>query len=392
MKKDYQNLLEKIINLDSFGNVFKELKKIDKKKALEIENSLKKCIKENHSKINKRKKDKKNLKYLLYKEKIELKAHSSSYLSYSEMVATTENALLKFAVNLIEQFFTRMADELNDYFNTKITIMNKELENNASWYAGLKDTSKKMGSILNFSKQKLKLGLDTVGLGRYLDEKEIINTKSIVEKLLEIHLSQEIVGKDIAQKMEQANKKYKDRWEKELKTQSPDLNKLKAFASSYDNNNDIKVGFELGAAEQTFFVGIASSVVGTVGLAAGWHTITYAMLNVFPPIAIFAILGTVVVAAFTKDKALVNRKKQISEVVKQYHKYFLLQIEIEKLKELNGKTLREAMIEQSQKIINETIKQWYKTISGNLQIEHYQLLMSAVTKHLMLIDECLKLI
>lgn len=390
MNVEIQNLLEKITTLSSFSPVFKDLKKIDKNKAEEMETALKRCLEDIHVQIHNSKEDINNLKYLLYKESVELKAHSSSYLSYSEMMAMRENALWKFAFNLTEQFFDIVADALDDYFKTKAEIMNKELETDSSWYSGIRDSTKKAGSILNISKKLLKEGFETVGLKEVINDKELIDTQSIVEKLLDHHLSSKLVIKDITKIMKQANKRYKDSWEKEIKSQAPDLSKLKAFTSTYGKKIEMNIGFELGAAEQTLAVGISGAIVGTIGLAAGWHTLTYALLHVFPPLAVFAILGTVVVGVFTKEKALENRKKQIQEAVKQYHRHFLLLIEVEKLKELNNRTLREAMIEQNKNIIQETVKQWGKAISGNLTIEHYRLLISAFTKHLMLIDDCLQ--
>lgn len=391
MNNEIQSSLKNITTLSSFSPVFAELKKIDKNKCEEIEIALKYCVDEIHSQIQNSKDDINNLKYLLYKESVELKAHSSSYLSYSEMMAMRENALWKFAFTLTEQFFDIVANALDDYFQSKVEILNRELEADSSWYSGIRDSTKKMGTVLNISKKLLKEGLEkTVGLKEVLDDKELIDTQTIVEKLLNYHLSPKLVSKDITKIMKQANKRYKESWEKEIKSQSPDLSKLKAFTSSYGKKIDMKIGFQLGAAEQTLAVGISGAIVGTVGLAAGWHTLTYAMLHVFPPLAIFAILGTVVVGVLTKDNALKNRKKQIQEAIKQYHKYFLLLIEVEKLKELNNKTLREAMIEQSKNIIKETVRQWGKAISGNLTVEHYRLLISAFTKHLMLIDDCLQ--
>lgn len=391
MSNECRNLLDKILSLSAFDDVLSELEKIDKKKTSEIKSSLQNCIKDIHSEINKNKNDKNAIKYLLYKESVKLhKVYLSSYLSYSEMMATRENTLWKFAFNLTEQFFDIIADALDDYFNAKIKIMNSELEKDASWYTGIRDTTKRMGSLLNLSKKILDKGLDVVGLDETLDNQDIIDTQSIVEKLLNTHLDSKLIAKDISKIMKEANKRYKECWEKELKVQAPDLSKLKAFANYYGKNIDINIGFELGAAEQAFAVGITGAIVGTIGLSAGWHTITYAMLNVFPPIAIFAILGTVVVAVFTKEKALEYRKKQVREAVKQFHRHFLLQIEVEKLKELKNKSLREAMIEQSQNIIKETVKQWCRAISGELDVNHYRLLISAFTKHLMFIDDCIE--
>jgi hypothetical protein len=390
MNDSIETLLEKVTSLSAFSPIFDELRKIDSEKCEEIEKTLKHCVNDIHSQIQASTKDTSNLKYFLYKESVELKAHSSSYLQYSEMMAMRENTLWKFAFDLTEQFFDIVADALDNYFDAKVTIMNQEIETDASWYSGIRDTTKKMGAIVNISKKLLKEGLEKAGVKKAIDDKEFIDTQSIVEKLLATHLSPKLVSNDIAEIMRQANIQYQKAWEKEIKTQSPDLTKLRAFASSYGEKVDMNVGFELGAAEQTLVVGISGAVVGTIGLAAGWHTLTYAMLHVFPPLAIFAILGTVVMGVMTKEKALENRKKQIQEAVKQYHRHFLLLIEVEKLKDLNNKTLREAMIEKGKNIIQETVSQWGKAISGNLTVDHYRLLISAFTKHLMLLDDCLQ--
>lgn len=388
MDKELKCNLAKIINLASFDEVFLELKKIDSDKTQEIKDSLKICIKDIHNKIEKSYSDKANLKYLLYREGVELKAHASSYLTYSEMMATRENALWRFAFDLTEQFFNEISDALAEYFDAKLQIMFSELGKNYKWHTGLTDSGKKVTSIANYSKKLLKKGLDKIGHD-ILNDKEIVDTKNVMEHILGSHLNFKLVSKDIGNIMEEASNRYKSKWEQEIKTQAPDLSKLRAF-SSYNSNFSIKIGFELGMAEQTFAIGISSAIVGSIGLAAGWHTLSYALLNVFPPISIFAALGTLIVAVLTKNKAVENQKSKIKEAVKQYHKQFLLQIETEKMEKLENKTLREAMNEQSKHIIQETVKQWNKAISGKFNIEHYRLIISGFEKHLTLIDRCIE--
>lgn len=388
MDKNLKSNMTKIIKLDSFKEVFSQLKKVDLNKTKEIESSLNNCIKDIHNQIKKNGKDPSNLKYLLYRESIELKSHVSSYLKYSQMMAERENALWRFAFDLTNQFFDLISDALTEYFDAKTTIMLAELEKDHEWNTGLKDSAKKAGSALNFSKKLLKKGFDKLGYDK-LDDQEIIDPKSVLEKILNLHLDQKLVSKDIGNIMEQASNLYKKRWKDEIKTQAPDLNELRTF-SSHDSNLDIDIGFELGMAEQTFAIGISTAIVGSISLAAGWHTLSYALLNVFPPIAIFAVLGGVAVAVFTKDKALENKKKKVYETVKQYHKHFLLQIETEKMKELKNKTLREAMNEQSKTIIKDTVKQWSEAISGKFNMEHYGMVISGFEKHLALIDDCIK--
>src|SRR4030042_7095552 len=163
MNDTIQNLLEKIIALSSFSSVFDKLRKVDANKCEEIEKALKHCVNDIHVQLQNSMGDMTNLKYLLYKESVELKAHSSSYLSYSEMMAMRENALWKFAFDLTEQFFIIIAEALDKYFDAKIEIMNKELENDSSWYSGIRDATRKMGTVLNIARKLLKEGFEKVG-------------------------------------------------------------------------------------------------------------------------------------------------------------------------------------------------------------------------------------
>ncbi len=384
MDKENYDKFQKIVNLEAFNDSFSELRKIDKEKTDEIEKSLKACIKETHAELMNSDEDSTEIRFLLYKERVELKAHASSYLSYSEMMATRENALWRFAFDLTNQFFNIISDALADYFDQKIEIMGSEITEEHDWYTGLVDSGKKAGSILNVSKKILKKGLDQLD-DSILDNSEIVDTKSHIEQTLKKHLNLDQVSKDIGNIMEGAGKRYKDRWEQEIKTQAPDLSKLQAFSPA--DNVEMQIAFEFGAAEQTLIVGISSAILGSVGLAAGWHTLSYALLNVFPPIALFAAIGTLFVAFWTKDKALQSKFKQVKEAVNQYHKQFLLQIETGRIEGLGNQTLREAMGDQSKQIIKETLILWGKMISGNLTVEHYRILISGFEKHLACIDD-----
>lgn len=51
-------------------------------------------------------------------------------------------------------------------------------------------------------------------------------------------------------------------------------------------------------------IGIGSAVAGSIGLAMGWHTITHALLNVFPPVAIFALVASIAGGFATKKEAV----------------------------------------------------------------------------------------
>ncbi|MCF6159592.1 MAG: hypothetical protein E3K32_13715 [wastewater metagenome] len=173
-EENLDDILHKIINLSSFTDVFVKLNEIDKEKTSEIKNLLKQCVRDTHKGIVDSQKDYDKLKYLLLKEKVEITAHASSYLSYSETMAIRENNLWKFAVTITEHFFDLISDALDEYFKNKIEIMDAELHEDAKWYTGIRDSTKKLGVALNYSKSILKKGMRNSGLNEFLNNHRLL--------------------------------------------------------------------------------------------------------------------------------------------------------------------------------------------------------------------------
>jgi hypothetical protein len=146
---------------------------------------------------------------------------------------------------------------------------------------------------------------------------------------------------------------------------------------------------ELGTAEKTLAAGLGGAVVGTLALAAGWHTIGWALLNFFPGVAVVAVVASVVTAVFTQDSALSKRKEQIRKAVTEYHHRLLLFLDTQKIDELGQRTLRAKMIAEDAEIVTRTMAGWEAAVSGRLRATHYRALDEATTKHLLLVQTCL---
>ena len=166
-------------------------------------------------------------------------------------------------------------------------------------------------------------------------------------------------------------------------------NDMRSFVLRGATSADLNVAFGLGHAEQTLGVGLAGAMAGSLGLAAGWHTITYAMLHVFPPAALFALVATAAVGWLTKKTAAESRKAAVAAAVRHYHRHFLTLVDAENLAELGGTTLRKAMLNQASETIRRVVAAWNTAISGNLTTAHYQRLIAAASNHLAAIEECL---
>ncbi len=256
------------------------------------------------------------LRYGLFRQATELQTYIKPYQRLSETMAQREKALWTHAFHCTEKFFENVTKALDVYFGKKLEAMEKEINEDASWYSGIRDTAKKGGDLLNLGKRGVAKLANLVKEGA-MTEDQLLDSRSVVERALNEHLDQEQVAKDIERVLAAATETFSEAWRKVIETQTPDVRDLRAFAGVGTQRSVFNVEFALGAAEGTLLIGVGGAIAGSIGLAAGWHTITYALLNVFPPAAAFAVFATVLVAAFTKDRAKQKRLDTVRKAVEQ---------------------------------------------------------------------------
>jgi hypothetical protein len=384
-----KDILDRIVRLDCYAPAFAKLSQADPESTTQIRTALLKATEESHRGIVRAEDNPDRLRYWVYREAVEVKAHSSSYLSYSEMMATREANLLRFAMSVTERFFELIFDDLDAYFSDKKERMVAACETDSRWYSTVTDSSKKLLTPVNWASRFIKQTSEQLGQPLDIPDGALVDTKGTVETILSAHLDKDQVAKDVTAILEHAAAQVRESWKKTIQAQAPDLAELKAFAAGSGAGSALAVDFHLGLAEQTLAVGLGAGLAGTFGLAAGWHTLSYGMLNVFPPVAIFAVIAAAGLAFFTQEQAMENRRKQIRDAADKYLKQLLVEIDTRKMNELGGHTMREAMQKENKRIVAATLRQWEQSISGRLRAEHYRLLIAATTQHLTLVDEAL---
>jgi hypothetical protein len=392
-----------VTTMSEFASVFAELKKADLRNGEQIEKSLRSALQECHDGLRSSSDSPDQLRYWLYREAVELKAQASVYLNYEREMAQRQAALWRFALERNDQFFTLVCDALDDYFTAKTDIIIADVEKDARWYSNLRDTAKQAGVVVTGAAGLLHKGmgfLKDAPIGEraqrviakaseHVEDVASLDTRDIVRKAMGAHLSPEILGADVEKILSEAAARYEKAWTDELKAQAPDLQALHAFSESTVEGPTV-TGPSLGPAEQALAVGLGGALAGTISLAAGWHVLAYAMVNVFYPAAILVALATVGVAVLAKEKDLERRRRKVREAIDQYHRHFLVQIDTGRLAQLGGKTLREAMRDQVTELVTSTLRGWEKAIGGDLTTDHYRMLGMACTAHLQRIQECLK--
>jgi hypothetical protein len=394
--------LDRILAISELVQVFAELKEADLLNGGNVETAMRNALADCHEGLRSSGGSPDKLRYWLYRESVELKAQASVYLNYEREMAQRKAALWQFALERNDQFFALVFDALDSYFTAKTDATIVELERDARWYSNLRDSAKQAGVVVTGTARLLKKGmsaLKTAPIGEggrrvfgkaagYVEDVESMDTRDIVRKALDTHLSAEILGADVEKILGESGERYEKAWTDELKAQEPDLRALQAFSESAVEGPTV-TGPTFGTAEQTLAIGLGGAIAGTISLAAGWHVLAYAMVNVFYPVAIVVALATVGVAVLAKENDLERRRTKVREVIDQYHRHFLVQIDTGRLEQLEGKTLREAMQSQAKELVSSTIEGWEKAIGGKLTAYHYRLLGAACTGHLELIQKCL---
>lgn len=379
-----------ILGMEAFTESFEEMALVDSDMTTNISTALSNLIRPNHNVFDKETVSRDEVRIALLQEQLQIQALASQYLAISDEIGEKLKNLWQFATGAPDVFFDSFYDNLEIYFQHKRLVIYAELEREYNWYSTFTDVAKKgAGGLANTVLKGANSMLKGVTGNRLTDSDTFLDDKTVVERLITKHLDERIIEREIGQLFEKASDAFKNAWLQEISKQIPDTKRVSTFSMIKNARSGINVVFELGIAEQTLLTGLGAAVVGSFGLAMGWHTLAYAFANVFPPIALVTAVATVVIGVMTKDNSLQVRKKQIDEVIKQYHRYFLTQLYTESRPELGNTSLRKYLEKTSSNIIGDVLRDWEKAIFGKLSTAHFRMLNSAFSKHLMFVQEAL---
>jgi hypothetical protein len=403
--------VDRIVAMTEFQAAFSELKNADQRNGTALEEALVNSVKQLHDHIRESSDRLDALRYYLYREAVEIKAQAAVFLNYEREMAQRETALWRFALERNEDFFRAVYDAMDEYFGAKASVMIAEVDRDATWYSGLRDTAKKSGALVKgglgllrkaaeYVRERPLADVDerakvVVRAGAELGEEmfaraeDAVDIRDTVQKAVETHLAPAVVGHDVEAILSEAGKRYEAAWTEQIKAQAPDLAALKSFACATSDVASLSGGFELGRAEQTLAVGLGGAVAGTFSLAAGWHTLAYAMAHVFYPVAMVVAAASVGVAVLDQERALERRRQRVRDAVKQAHRNLLVELETGAFDGLGQRTLRQWLMERSKEIVTSTVRGWERAISGDLTGDHYRRLGASCTAHLQLIGDAI---
>ena len=311
-----------------------------------------------------------------------IRARMTPYLSYSETMARRKADLQGFAHEAEQKFIDDLMDEIGDYMDNKRKILSDRIENETTTTARLADT---------FIKPAAK-GAKWISEKAGMTEKDSSWDKLLVERLLEEELGSEILKRDISKIVEKKKQEFESSWQKKIAQNPPDVETIKLLAGSTGKHGHTDIGIHLEISTNVLTGGISAALAATFGLAAGWHTLEYALLEVFPPAAIIVVLLTAVTFAFTGKTARESRKQQIEKVIKQYYAMLIISLFKQPLKEFNNQTLPQVLHQKTTECVDTVLEHWEKQISGELTVEDYRGLTNVVIQFLAKLDKAAELL
>ena len=396
LKTKDQNVAQNII--DSFAPSFESIR-AEAMGVLEAVSSLKEGSKEEQIR----------LELDLYKSGDRLKALAeeiraklSPYVSYSETMARREADLEKFARSSQNAFLSNLFDRVGEYFDEKETAILRKIEERLTMTAMATDSfvkpfAKVASSIKGLTERYIpdvqwKSEESGVTISMKKREKDD-HPASWAATTLESIFKEEIVdvlGEDLKQIISEEKSRFEEEWKKKVSENSPNIDELTWF-SRYSGFSGPGLSMELHPSTQVVAASIATALTGTLALAAGWHTLEYALAAVFPPAAIASLLLGSLVFFVTKDREKEKEKQKVKEQLKMLYQTIIFRLYKEPLDE-KGRTLREILDETCIECVNAVMKGWEQQISGNLALEDYRKLVDILSNYAFHVEKASELL
>ncbi len=267
----------------------------------------------------------------------------------NEHLLETQHHLLA----LDQQYEKNVTRCIQSFFSEQRHTMIQKLRNDSSIATSLKDTGQKLKTpftkLAHVAKEKTKKS------AKWLDSLSEHDTQTTVEQLLSTYLNETVVEQTIQAIIESENEQYEKAWlQFSMRYETKLKEKLKQTMQ-----------YESSSAEKVFHYTMGAAVAGTVGLAAGWHTLAYSAANVFPPIALFGVAASATVLFAQQSKERDRRIAQVERGVTLVETHVFHELH------MNQKWFQQVR-EQSQQRLLATKEHHIRMELGGLQPETYE--------------------
>ena len=213
----------------------------------------------------------------------------------------------------------------------------------------------------------------------------------MVQKALELHLGPEVLATDLKKLLTESVAFFEGdlgcRFGGSVRTR-----RLEDAVADDVVPTQVDARLELGVAEVTLGAGVAAGAAGTLGLAAGWHTLAYSATAVAPPAAAAAIVATWLVAWAAKNREMRKRIDVARKAAEHYHRSVVAALFASSQSDQDSKTLHEVLEVEIRSMVDELVNHAARAERGELTEAHVRTLVLAADQHLVLASDCMDML
>jgi len=202
---------------------------------------------------------------------------------------------------LTEWYVDRFHREMKQFLAEQFLQMRREYEKRYEWHTGLKDGMKMLRAKI-------------YALGGNTAASPSTETRPLLEQLVDEYLSKEKITSFVKQLDTSLQKHVTERWSQTTANVLRDaLVAARGSASAWSHPLNLALESELDIASKSALAGLAAAGASTVMLAAGWHTLAWAISGIFAPMLLAGIALTLFAAMLGRDRTVSKVQKKLLE-------------------------------------------------------------------------------
>lgn len=319
-----------------------------------------------------------NMKNLIGNQQRQNAEIQASYFKY-------KNELQHFIDESTDSFMDDVGVAFKAALNRRKLNLLADLHANARWYMDISDSVKQAGAMIDRSAktviQKI-TNRKNGGEAPAADQAQVNKLNTYIETLFEKHFNSDEIAEMLENIIDVHYAGFLFKWQEKIKAT------LQMEESHRFEYADIKFAapFEPGASTTVAVAGIASGIIGSASLALGWHTISYAFSNVFPPLAIFTTVATAGVGYLNKDKMLNKKEDEVNKAIQKYYDEVTASFYGLQADSIQGQSLIYHIHQRAGEISEEALRQYWQMRYGDLTQDHLDEVRQSLDAYVLDID------
>ncbi|MDT2827625.1 hypothetical protein P7H59_04050 [Enterococcus viikkiensis] len=319
----------------------------------------------------------------------DLKTEIIKEQKYLSELQALEREISKHSLILTENYCTQISNRLDNLFEIRKKRLINYVTEQYKWHnsitenviQGFMDIAKVGSKIVN----KIRPTEKTEVFEKKIEE---IDIRTNIQKKFDLYTNEQILLKQIKRIVDDCLETYLKDWGQYLEEKClVNSHNLNPNDPDYQFSGDIgKMSKELTDSQLAFMSGLSTTAMATVGLAAGWHTMAYAISSVVPAGLVMTASITLVSALSSKEKKITSIKNDISNLIENYR--YVVRESVLDNKSKNNLTIRECFTQTGEEIKKQIIES-FDIDSPRIRIHDFDMIIQVLQNEIYEIDQFL---